>query len=140
MFCNTEHLFHYCSVLSCFQHDFSSYTNQPFWGRYSYHGSFRFMGVSSFLLSPNRIIESSCNNSKSIFCLLKSQVNSNRSSETRSVVSDTLRPHGLYTVHGILQARILEWVAVPFSRGSSQPRDRIQVFHIAGGKRKTPNI
>ena len=27
------------------------------------------------------------------------------------------------TVHGILQARILEWVAVPFSRGSSQPRD-----------------
>ena len=29
-----------------------------------------------------------------------------------------------YTVHGILQARILEWVAFPFSRGSSQPRDR----------------
>ena len=37
-----------------------------------------------------------------------------------------------YTVHGILQARILEWVAFPFSRGSSQPRDRTQVFHIAG--------
>ena len=36
-------------------------------------------------------------------------------------------------VHGILQARILEWVAVPFSRGSSQPRDRTQVSHIAGG-------
>ena len=31
-----------------------------------------------------------------------------------------------YTVHGILQARILEWVAFPFSRGSSQPRDRTQ--------------
>ena len=31
----------------------------------------------------------------------------------------------------ILQARILEWVAVPFSRGSSQPRDQTQVFHIA---------
>ena len=28
-----------------------------------------------------------------------------------------------YTVRGILQARILEWVAFPFSRGSSQPRD-----------------
>ena len=28
-----------------------------------------------------------------------------------------------YTVHGILQARILEWVVFPFSRGSSQPRD-----------------
>ena len=30
-----------------------------------------------------------------------------------------------YTVHGILQTRILEWVAIPFSRGSSWPRDRI---------------
>ena len=36
------------------------------------------------------------------------------------------------TVHGILQVRILEWVAFPFSRGSSQLRDRIQVSHIAG--------
>ena len=34
-------------------------------------------------------------------------------------------------VHGILQARILEWVAFPFPRGSSQPRDRTQVSHIA---------
>ena len=31
------------------------------------------------------------------------------------------------SVHGILQARILEWVAIPFSRCSSQPRDRTQV-------------
>ena len=38
-----------------------------------------------------------------------------------------------YTVHGILQARILEWVAFPFSTGSSQPRDETQVSHIAGG-------
>ena len=37
-----------------------------------------------------------------------------------------------YIVHGILQVRILEWVAVPFSRGSSQPRDRTQVFCFAG--------
>ena len=37
-----------------------------------------------------------------------------------------------YTVHGILQARILEWVAFPFSRESSQPRDRTQISHIAG--------
>ena len=37
-----------------------------------------------------------------------------------------------YTVHGILQARILEWVAFAFSRGSSQPRDQIQVSLIAG--------
>ena len=38
-----------------------------------------------------------------------------------------------YKVHGILQARILEWLAIPFSRGSSQPRDRTEVSHIAGG-------
>jgi len=37
-----------------------------------------------------------------------------------------------YAVNGILQARILEWVAVPFTRESSQPRDRTQVPHIAG--------
>ena len=36
------------------------------------------------------------------------------------------------SVHGILQARILQWVAVPFFRGSSQPRDQTQVSHIAG--------
>ena len=38
-----------------------------------------------------------------------------------------------YTVHGILQARILEWVAFLFSRRSSQPRDWTQVSRIAGG-------
>ena len=36
-------------------------------------------------------------------------------------------------IHEILQARILEWVAFPFSRGSSQPRDQTQVSHLAGG-------
>ena len=38
-----------------------------------------------------------------------------------------------YIVHGIFQARILEWVAFPFSRGPSEPRDWTQVSHIAGG-------
>ena len=37
-----------------------------------------------------------------------------------------------YTVHGILQARILEWVDFPFSRGSSQPRGQTQVSCTAG--------
>ena len=37
------------------------------------------------------------------------------------------------SVHGILQARILEWVAISFSRGSSQLSDQTQVSHIAGG-------
>ena len=35
------------------------------------------------------------------------------------------------SVHGILQARILEWVAMPSSKGSSQPRDRTQVSYIS---------
>ena len=48
-------------------------------------------------------------------------------SESLSVVSNSLRPHmdcslPESSVHGILQARILEWLALPFSRGSSQPR------------------
>ena len=37
------------------------------------------------------------------------------------------------TVRGILQARILEWGASPFSRGSPQPRDGVQVSRVAGG-------
>ena len=37
-----------------------------------------------------------------------------------------------FCVHGILQARILEWVTIPFSRESSQSRDQTQVSHIAG--------
>ena len=54
------------------------------------------------------------------------------------VVSNSLRPHGLYrlpgfSVHGIIQARMPEWVAISPSRGSSWPRDWTQVFCIAGG-------
>ena len=37
-----------------------------------------------------------------------------------------------FSVHGILQARILEWVTISFSRGSSRPRDRTWVSHIEG--------
>ena len=54
-------------------------------------------------------------------------------SESHSVMSDSLWHCMDCIVHGILQARILEWVAVPFSRGSSQPRDWIQVSCIGGG-------
>ena len=38
-----------------------------------------------------------------------------------------------YTAHGILQTRILKWVALPLCRRSSQPRDQTQVSRIAGG-------
>ena len=51
---------------------------------------------------------------------------------SHSVVSDSCDPIGCsppgFSVHGILQARILEWVAISFSRGSSQPTNRTQVF------------
>ena len=57
---------------------------------------------------------------------------------SRSVLSECFRPHGLYSlpcfsIHGIFQARVLEWVAISFSRGSSWPRDQTRVSHIIGG-------
>ena len=56
--------------------------------------------------------------------------------ESESEVSNSFRPVDCSppssSVHGILQARILEWVAISFSRGSPRPRDRSQVSHIAG--------
>ena len=52
-------------------------------------------------------------------------------SESHSVIWTLSDPMD-YTVHGILQVTILEWVAFPFSRGSSQSRDRIQVSPFAG--------
>ena len=50
-------------------------------------------------------------------------------SESHWVMS--LQPHGPHS-HGILQVRILGWVAFPFSKRSSQPRDQTQVSRIAG--------
>ena len=51
-----------------------------------------------------------------------------------SIMSDSLQPHGLpdSSVHGILQARILEWVAVSSSRGSLQHRDQTHTSCIGG--------
>ena len=76
-------------------------------------------------------------------------LNSNYPKWSRSVVSDSLWPGEVAqscltlcdpvdcslpvsSIHGILQARILEWVAISFSRGSSQPRDQTQVSCTAG--------
>ena len=54
-----------------------------------------------------------------------------------SVMSDTLWPHGVDCQAplsmGILRARIVEWVTMLSSRGSSQPRDQTQASHVAGG-------
>ena len=54
--------------------------------------------------------------------------------QSRLTLCDALdcRPPGS-SVHGILQARIPEWAAIPFSRGSSPPRDQTRFFCIAGG-------
>ena len=60
-------------------------------------------------------------------------------SESHSAMSDSFWTSGTVcgppgsSVHGILQARILEWVAMPSSRWSSQPRDQTQVSCIVGG-------
>ena len=54
---------------------------------------------------------------------------------SHSVVSDSLQPHRAHQAPlsmGILQVRILEWVAMPSSGECSQPRDRTQVSHFAG--------
>ena len=55
---------------------------------------------------------------------------------SRSVLSDSFDPMDCSppgsSVHGILQAGILEWVAISFSRGSSRPRGRTWVSHIVG--------
>jgi len=64
-------------------------------------------------------------------CLAHGEYSSKSESESQSC--PTLCDPMDYTVHGILQARILEWVAFPFSRGSSQSRDRTQVSCIAAG-------
>ena len=59
-------------------------------------------------------------------------------SESHEVVSNSLWSHGLYSlpgssVHGILQVKILEWVAISFSRGFSWPRDQTWVSCILAG-------
>ena len=57
-------------------------------------------------------------------------------SESSSVMSDSLWPYGCSlagsSVHGILQARIVEWVAIPFPRRYSWPRDQTWVSCIEG--------
>ena len=66
------------------------------------------------------------NNHHKLKCSLKMKVKVTQSCPTLCDPMD-------YTVHEILQARMLEWVAVPFSGGSSQSRYQTQVSHIAGG-------
>ena len=62
---------------------------------------------------------------------VKSESEVAQSCPTPSDPTDSSLPGS--SVHGILQARVLEWVAIPFSKGSSQPSNQTQVSCIAGG-------
>ena len=63
--------------------------------------------------------------------IVKNSVSSVRSSQVRLCDPMNYGPPGS-SVHGVLQARILAWVAIPFSKGSSWPRDQTQISCIAG--------
>ena len=72
-------------------------------------------------------IYSSQQHVRSVLSLSESEV-----SQSYSTLCDPMACSLPGSVHGIFQARILEWVAISFSRGSSWPRDRALVSHIAG--------
>ena len=95
-----------------------------------------FSGASSQPRDRTQASRASSNAGWPLRCWAKGKPNIWYKSEVKVTVTQlclTICEPMAYTVHGILQARTLEWVAVPFSRGSSQPRDRTQVSCIAGG-------
>ena len=70
--------------------------------------------------------------------VLRDNTTEERRMHASSVMSNSLRPHGLYgppgfSLCGTLQARILEWVAVSSSRGSSQPKNQTMFPALTGG-------
>ena len=83
--------------------------------------------MSIFIPIPKKSNAIECSNYRTI--LLMSHASKVKVKVTQSCL--TLCDFMDYTVHGILQARILEWVAFSFSKGSSQPRDQTQVPCIA---------
>ena len=90
-----------------------------------------YMRLSIFLPA---VLIPACDSSSLAFCMMyfvwKVKVKLAQSCPTLFNPMDCSLPDSY--VHGILQARILEWVAILFSRGSSQPRDRTCVSCIAG--------
>ena len=97
--------------------------------------SYKQVHFSVRVKSPRDWAGHSCGESLHEIYLLPSMPHREReSASTSGSVCPTLRSHGLHSPwNSTGQARILEWVAFLFSRGSSQPRDRTQVSHIAGG-------
>ena len=80
-----------------------------------------------------------CTLSHSVMCLSLASIPDIDESESVScsVVTDSFDPRDcsppVSSVHGILQARVLEWLAISFSRGSPRRRDRTRLSHTAGG-------
>ena len=87
-----------------------------------------------YFLKNHRYINDICTSTSILICFVSlSYCKSWFLSEVKATQScPTLWEPMDYIVHGILQARILEWAAFPFSRESSQPKDRTQVSCIAG--------
>ena len=85
--------------------------------------------ISSVLVTIDSLMQTNSNPGKTVSETLMSLVTNNlKVAQSCPTLCDPMN----YTVHGILQARMLEWVAVAFSRGSSQPRDWTQIPCIAG--------
>ena len=125
----------FCSMYQCFIAFNSRILNIPMYECTSLCSSVhRFMSiwvVSPFDCCAHCCYEHLCTyfslNTFSSFGYIPSSGITERSESVSClVVSDSLRPYGLQptnlSAHGVLQARILEWVVIPFCRGSSQPR------------------
>ena len=96
------------------------------WFLHSHPNCFSYFNQNNTFETTKLCKSSHCFNGDAVYC---------RNEKVRVKVTQsclTLCESMDYTVHGVLQARILEWVAIPFSRGSSQPRDRTQGPRIAG--------
>ena len=86
--------------------------------------SFNHKNVSSLSFGLHILCRNAKNHSNNCSCIFES--------ESHSLMSYSFWSHGLYSPWNF-QARILKWVAFPFSRGSSWPRNQTRVSWIAGG-------
>ena len=83
------------------------------------------------LATPEKdILKGAWKGEKKDYILPESASEATQSRLTLCNPMDCSLPHS--SIHGILQARVLEWGAISFSRGYSRPRDRTQVSHIVG--------
>ena len=113
---------------------------QPFWGHEGRHQC-HILGVKaqrtpgSWVVAPN--LELPC---LDLLVIVKESESENYVTRSCPTLCDSVdcSPPGS-SIHGILQARILEWVAISFSRGSSWPRDWAQVSCIAGKRFNSNN-